>query len=327
MKNFFSILIYVSLISLMACVNDTKPGTAAPVSTEKPSSQAAATEAPAQVQPVQQSQPIQSAQVEKPAARPQSVPAKQAANVQSTTNNKPASNPSGQGAGQSMSQPPAGQALTGKDLSPKTREMVMRKTGLTEAEISNMGPQEIERAVEAYQRKMQASGAVQNPPQKAEPPKNENALPSTCGLVSPEFIGKLIGVPADPIVVKDGSAKNSNYQRACFFKWAYNNVPNSGVMVQLSSNPVPDDLPDWASYYISTKKNNGDKAPDGSATYRYKDFPDVGVAGAYNYDLGRYYFRTEKDHVIGVLFNLQASEAEQLLWATKIGQEVLKNLY
>ena len=89
-------------------------------------------------------------------------------------------------------------------------------------------------------------------------------------------------------------------------------------------NPVPDDLPEWASYYISSKRNQGDKMPDGETSYRYKDFP-LGKAGGYNYDIGRYVWRIDTGNVFMIAFNIQSSEAEQLIWAEKIGKEVEKN--
>ena len=202
--------------------------------------------------------------------------------------------------------------LSTKDLSALTKES--KQAIVDKARAEDDGFTANQRMAQARAKAAQA-GADGLPP-----------LPSTCGLVSQAFIETTIGVPAGKVTVKDGSAKSNNNQRACFFRWDHKGVPNSGVLVQLSRNPVPEELPDWASYYISTKRQNGDKTPDGSATYRYKDFPDMGVAGAYNYELARYYWRTEDDLVVGILFNIQASEAEHLVWARAIGQEVMKNL-
>lgn len=315
MKNYLALMTGLVLLAAMSCVSDTKTGSETPSTTksevtvpkqsaeEEAATPAATTPAitPVTQTPANKNQPAQVQQaVEKPVNK-----------------SKPVNSKAQQG-----------QMMTGKDLSPQMMEKVMARTGLSKALLSEMGPQEIERAMEEYRKKMdREADSKRAAASKQKQSSNENKLPSTCGLVTTEFIGKTIGVPAAPIDVKDGSAKNVNYQRACFFKWPYNNVPNSGIMVQLMSNPLPDELPDWASAFISSKKNAGDKAPDGSATYQYKDFAEMGIAGAYNYELGRYYWRTDKDHVVGVLFNLQATDAEQLLWARKIGKEVMKNLY
>jgi len=151
-------------------------------------------------------------------------------------------------------------------------------------------------------------------------------LPSACDLMSADFISTVItGPTASEIFVKDGSGKKAVDARACFFKWNDNGNVNGGVLVQVQRNPIPEEFDEWAAYYISSKLNHGDKMPDGSATYRYKRFDGMGVAGAYNYDLARYMWRTESDHVFMVAFNLESSEAEQLIWAEKIGRHLMKN--
>lgn len=151
-------------------------------------------------------------------------------------------------------------------------------------------------------------------------------LPSACNLVNASFISQVMGnVEFSDIITKDGSGKKAVDARSCFFKWDDQGNPNGGVLLQIQRNPLPDEFPDWASYYISSKRNQGDQMPDGSGSYRYKDFPGMGIAGGYNYDLGRYVWRTETDNVFMVAFNLQSSEAEQLIWAEKIGKEAMRN--
>jgi membrane-bound lytic murein transglycosylase len=151
------------------------------------------------------------------------------------------------------------------------------------------------------------------------------SLPSACSLLTEAFIGKVIGVDSDYISVKDGSGKSLT-QRSCFFRWDHDGEANSGVLVQIQTNPLPDEFPDWASYYIAAKKNHGDKSADGSSTYRYKDFTTVGVSGAASYDLGRYYWRDAQDRVFMVAFNLPSNETEQLAWAETFAKEVTKNV-
>ncbi len=151
------------------------------------------------------------------------------------------------------------------------------------------------------------------------------SLPSACSLLTEAFIGKVIGVDSEYISVKDGSGKSLT-QRSCFFRWDHEDEANSGVLVQIQTNPLPEEFPDWASYYISAKKNHGDKSADGGSTYRYKDFTAVGVSGAASYDLGRYYWRDAQDRVFMVAFNLPSNEAQQMTWAKALAKEVTKNV-
>ena len=132
-------------------------------------------------------------------------------------------------------------------------------------------------------------------------------LPEPCGLLSDSFIANVIGVSKDAISLKDGSNDATPYARSCFFRWEHNGVPNSGILIQVQSNPVPNEFPDWAPYYLQSKRNQGEKSPDGSLVFKYKNFDNMGVDGAYNYDLHRYLWRDAKNYVYLVAFNLPAS--------------------
>lgn len=200
-------------------------------------------------------------------------------------------------------------------------------------EVKQMGRNQHESAPTADQvaaKKRAIADAKNNPPKpkaKPAPPKTIDIgpkLPDPCALVSEAFIGKLIGV--DPLYIgkKDGSGKSFT-QRSCFFRWEHDGIANSGVLIQVQKNPIPDEFPDWAAYYVNAKKNEGDKAPDGSSTYRYKDFPGFGVTGAYSSDLGRYYWRLKNDVVFMVALNMPEAKETQLEWAKAIATEVSRN--
>lgn len=170
------------------------------------------------------------------------------------------------------------------------------------------------------QKKQQATAQTQRRMQKATV-----KLPDACTLINESFIGSVIGVDDNQITLKDGSSIASPFARSCFFRWEHQGVPNSGVMVQVQVNPVPDELDDWAAYYIQAKKNGGEKTPDGSMTFKYENFDGMGIDGAYNFDLHRYIWRDKQDVVYLVAFNLPSTAKEELTWAKKIGREVMKN--
>lgn len=150
-------------------------------------------------------------------------------------------------------------------------------------------------------------------------------LPEPCGLLSDAFIANVIGVEKDAITLKDGSNAATPYARSCFFRWDHLGTPNSGVLIQVQSNPVPNEFPDWAPYYLQAKRNQGEKSPDGSLVFKYKDFDNMGVDGAYSHDLHRYLWRDAKNYVYMVAFNLPATESEEIQWARKLGAELMKN--
>lgn len=156
-------------------------------------------------------------------------------------------------------------------------------------------------------------------------PKPTGAIPDACTLINEPFIGKTISVNSDAITIKDGSISATSTARSCFFRWEHKGVPNSGVLIQIQENPLPEEISDWAAYFIQAKINSGDSDPTSGVNYKYKPVDGIGVKGAYNYDMHRYFFRTEDDKVFMVAFNIRATEQEELSWAKDIGKEVLKN--
>lgn len=197
------------------------------------------------------------------------------------------------------------------------RAMQMKNNGeATQAEIDAKL-----KAVEAAER-----NPAQQKPAAAPKKKTVHNLPaSACNLLTEEFIGEVIGIDYRYISTKSASG-GAEFQRSCFFRWDQDETPNAGVLVQVQVNPIKDEFPDWADHYIPSKKSSGDNAPDGSATYTYKDFDGVGEEGAYNHSLARYYWRTNDDRICMVAFNIPATEQQQLIWAKKIGKEVMRNL-
>ena len=74
--------------------------------------------------------------------------------------------------------------------------------------------------------------------------KANRKVPDACTLLNEKQIAKVIGVDAQTISLKDGSSQSSPYARACFFRWEHKGVPNSGVLVQVQDNPLPDEFQD-----------------------------------------------------------------------------------
>ena len=181
-----------------------------------------------------------------------------------------------------------------------------------------------------YARKKQSiQGMIDNPEKfvsKLEPtPAQLNTLPNACDLLSDNFIAKTVGVDAASITVKDGTGASSEHARACFFRWDHKGVANSGVLIQIQENPLPGEIDNWAAYYIQAKVNQGETNPTTMESTRFKAYNDIGVSGAYNYNMHRYLWRTDNDKVFMIAFNIKSSEKEELAWAKTLGEEIMRN--
>lgn len=154
-----------------------------------------------------------------------------------------------------------------------------------------------------------------------EPPSYNKDVPDACSLLTTQEIAEVIGVDANDISIKDGSNLRSLTVRSCFFRWENDGIPNSGVLVQAQSNPLPDDFPTWSTTYIKSKIESGEKSMEGE-TFLYKPFNGGGVEGAYNHAQSKYFWRLDDKLIYTITFNLGSDEATQLAWAEKIAAYV-----
>ena len=153
------------------------------------------------------------------------------------------------------------------------------------------------------------------------PESFDKKVPDACSLITTEEIAAIINVKAADISIKDASNLKSRTTRSCFFRWEHQGVPNSGVLIQAQSNPLPEDFPEYITTYINSKKESGEKSMDGD-TFVYKPFNGGGVEGAYNHDQSKYLWRVNDEIIYTITFNLGADEATQLGWAEKIASYV-----
>lgn len=154
----------------------------------------------------------------------------------------------------------------------------------------------------------------------------DKEVPDACTLLSPAFIASTFGVDAGAITVKDGSSSMNTKARSCFFKWQ-TDLPNSGILVQALKNPVAEEFPDWVTYFVKTKKQDGEKSfSDPGVVYRYEDWPVVGDEGAASVDAGKYVWRVGNEMAFMIAFNLSIDAASQRQAAASLAQEVMSNL-
>lgn len=150
-------------------------------------------------------------------------------------------------------------------------------------------------------------------------------LPSACDLATIEMIADIFGAKATDVEVKDGNPSGTD-ARSCFFKWDDGTgVSGSGILLQVSKNPVPDDFPDWPEKYIDSKITNGEALQSGDLI-QYQELSGVGVAGAYNHELAKYYWRGSNDIIYMIAMNLEISESKALKAVKKLGKTMISNL-
>jgi len=155
---------------------------------------------------------------------------------------------------------------------------------------------------------------------------NQEGIPDACDLLTKETIAKYVNQPAESIFQADGSSKQNPKARACFFKWDGSALPNAGVMVQLQRNPVQDDVPEYFTYLISSRKTEGEVDPATNHVVKYNDWPGFGDDGAYSTEAGKYIWRVGNDWSFMIAFNTVLPPKAQKVAAHALAQEVMSRM-
>lgn len=180
-------------------------------------------------------------------------------------------------------------------------------------EITAMLDQNEQKAIRKNQAKTEGKSAKTN--------GGEKRLPPVCSMLSQADIAKLFGVAEETVKESSGNKGTieSDKSTSCFWRWA-----NSGILIQVSSNPMGDEVTDWCTRYINAKKSSGEKVVDASAKRSlFVDFNGPGDANIYNATQGRYYVAKGEEYILSLIFNGNMDNKRQM----KIAKEILKKAY
>ena len=117
-------------------------------------------------------------------------------------------------------------------------------------------------------------------------------LPFACDLVNEAQMKEILGKAEFEFEILDGNrtAQNEN-STSCFYKWFDNIYDDSGVLIQLQRNPLPDEIPDYVTAMFKVKMWDGENTyQGGNETHTYTVFEGLSVPALYNTDLKQYYF-------------------------------------
>ncbi len=125
-----------------------------------------------------------------------------------------------------------------------------------------------------------------------------------CSLITLEKLGEIFTV--DPKII---SIKNDQYSgdfsRSCNIKWT-DPAENSAfsLLILLQSNPIPGEIDDWATSYLDSRIQNGEKSfPDNEKSIKYVKFEGIDSESAYNAESKKLYWKINKDYVMAVFMS------------------------
>ena len=151
-------------------------------------------------------------------------------------------------------------------------------------------------------------------------------IPMSCDLISEQVVKEIFNVKAGTINIGEAKDPGNPVASSCFFKWDEPHVDNGGMFIQVSTNPVYDEFPEYITTYIATKLKEGEMTMGSSTPTVFKPFDAAGLPGAYSYSESRFFWNIGNDYLIMVAFNLPTYEEDQMVEAAeKVAAQVNKH--
>jgi hypothetical protein len=145
------------------------------------------------------------------------------------------------------------------------------------------------------------AGTIESQDLNGNPAKE---LLDPCLLISIEEIGGIFSVDPKIIQVKNDQF-SGDFSKSCNIKWddSAKGVTYSMLLI-LQSNPIIGEIDDWASSYIGSRINTGEKSfPDNGATIKYKKFEGIQSESAFDSESNKLYWKINKDYVFAVFLS------------------------
>ncbi|GLR17288.1 hypothetical protein GCM10007940_19030 [Portibacter lacus] len=152
-------------------------------------------------------------------------------------------------------------------------------------------------------------------------PERTDVVPYACDIVSEKEMLDILDMDVKLEVLDGNRNKPSGNSTSCFYKWQDDRYDVSGVMIQFTRNPYPDEIPDYVNKYMNNKRWEGENSyDDPNVTFKYSDMEGLPYEAIYNRETYKYYFGVKNTFLCSVAFNYPA-EPEQLdAWFKEIAQ-------
>ena len=148
-------------------------------------------------------------------------------------------------------------------------------------------------------------------------------LPEVSNLITPEQIEKALNLHGGAMY--ETKSNSTDRSKSTFFKLDDPEKGNAAIVIQVKSNPLPEEFPDWDIGFIQGIKETGEqRIKSEEEPYKY-EILDIGIEGVGNRELGKYLWRDEHRHVYMLAFNVTKTPDEIHDAALKIAEIVDSN--
>jgi hypothetical protein len=151
-------------------------------------------------------------------------------------------------------------------------------------------------------------------------------IPNACEMISESTLQTILNITGSSVNIKEANDPGNKSAKSCFFKWDSADTPNAGILVQILTNPVYSDYPQYISNYVSSKLTEGETVLGSDKATKFNKFTAGGVNGAYSFDQSRFYWNLGNNYLFMLAFNVSTlSEEKMVKVAEQIVVEVNKN--
>lgn len=152
----------------------------------------------------------------------------------------------------------------------------------------------------------------------AGPPADPSTLkiPSSCSMITSAEVKEILNAKSN-VTVKDATDPTNTFSKSCFFRWDDVDSPNAGIMIQIQTNSVFGDYPEYVTNYIASKLENGEMVMGDDKPLMFSKFDVNGRPGAYSYQQARFYWTIDNNYIFTLFFNVSTLKEKDMVKAAK----------
>jgi len=151
-------------------------------------------------------------------------------------------------------------------------------------------------------------------------------IPSACEMMNEATLQSILKISGSAVNIKEANDPSSNSAKSCFFRWEDADTPNAGILIQIQTNPVFDEYPQYISGFVAAKLTNGETALGADKPSIFKKFTAGETVGAYSYEQSRFYWNLGNNYLFMLAFNISTLGEDKMVDIGKqIVSEVNKN--
>lgn len=151
-------------------------------------------------------------------------------------------------------------------------------------------------------------------------------IPNACEMITEEKLKAIMKTAGISVRIKEANDPKNPKSKSCFFQWDDPNTPNAGILIQIQTNQVYADYPQYISNFVAAKLSEGETVLGQDKPVKYKKFAAGETVGAYCHEQSRFYWSLGNDYLFMLAMNLSTlGDSDMRSLGEKIVTEINNN--